>query len=189
MRYWIVLLLCAVSTTTHADWALVKDASSLSYVSIKKNEIGETNYFRQFDATIQKNGELRMEVNLESVDTRYKIRDERMRGLFFETHLFPKATISGKVPLNKVETMKAGSVEKVTVEVTLDLHGNKDKVTADLRLVRMDNHRFMAITETPILLNVQAFDLTDGVQRLMDAVQLESITWVVPVAFVLVFEN
>lgn len=44
------------------------------------------------------------------------------------------------------------------------------------------------MAESPILLNVQAFDLTDGTKRLINAVKLEGITWVVPVTFALVFE-
>lgn len=188
MRYFLVFFFSIISTITQADWHLDANASSLSYVSIKKNEIGEINYFKKFNASITSSGMLNMQVDLSSVDTRYAIRDERMRKMFFETSNFPNAIIKGKVPVEHLEKMSVGQAERVPVNVTLDLHGHSDKVETILRLFKMNSSGFMVTTESPILLNVQAFDLTEGLQRLLEAAELSEITWVVPVSFVLVFE-
>jgi polyisoprenoid-binding protein YceI len=189
MRCWIILILCLGWNSAYAEWKLDAKSSTLNYVSIKKNEIGEINYFTEFDAAIQADGIFKMEIVLNSVDTRYEIRDQRMRSLFFETHKFPKAKINGKVPVDNIKSMSPGETERVAVNVTLELHGHKENIDANLRLMKMADNRFMAITENPILLNVQAFDLIDGVKQLMDAASLSGITWVVPVDFVLVFQN
>ena len=189
MRYWLTLVLFFGWASAHAEWKLDAGLSTLNYVSIKNNKIGEINYFRNFDAAIQADGAFKMQVVLNSVDTRYKIRDQRMSSLFFETNLFPKAIISGKVPVDNIKTMVPGETRRVEVDVTLDLHGHTEKISANLRLLKMGDKRFMAVTESPLLLNVQGFALEEGIKQLMDAANLNGITWVVPVNFVLVFKN
>lgn len=189
MRYWITLVLCLGWSSAHAEWKLDAQSSTLNYVSIKNNKIGEVNYFKNFDATIQSNGAFKMEINLDSVDTRYKIRDQRMSSLFFETHLFPKAYISGKVPVDNIKSMAPGATKRVSVNVTLNLHGHTENIDSNLRLLKIDDKHFMVVTESPVLLHAQAFNLEEGIKQLMDAASLNSITWVVPVNFILVFQN
>lgn len=188
MRYGIIVILCFIWTTSNADWKLDKDLSSLSYVSIKNNEIGEINHFTNIEANIQKNGILTMEVDLNSVATRYELRDERMRNLFFETNKFAKASIKGRMPVKRVTMMSPGKVKRFKVRVLLDLHGHQQEIDTELVVVKMAKNDFVATTERPILLNVQAFDMSEGLKKLTEIAKLDSISWVVPVTFSLVFK-
>lgn len=189
MRYGItMMLLCFMWTTANADWKLDKESSSLSYVSIKNNEIGEINYFTNLDANIQKDGIFTMEVDLNSVTTRYDLRDERMRKLFFETNKFAKASIKGRMPVKRVTMMSPGKVKRFKVRVMLDLHGHQQEIETELLIAKLAKNDFVAVTEQPILLNVQAFDMTEGLKKLTEIAKLDSISWVVPVTFSLVFK-
>lgn len=188
MRYWLLGILLCSCITAQADWKLDKAASSLSFVSIKNNEIGEVSHFNSIDADIQNDGILTMIVNLDSVDSRFRIRDEQLRKLLFETNKYSVASVKGRMPVKKLTKMAAGDTERLTVKVMLNLHGQQEVQTIDMRVIKKKGKRFLAVTESPVLIHAQAFGLTNGIKQLVQAVQLETITWVVPVTFALEFQ-
>lgn len=188
MRYWLIGILLCTCVNAQADWKLNKNTSSLSFVSIKNNEIGEVSRFKSFDADIQNDGILSMIVNLDSVDSRFQIRDKRLRELLFETNKYSVANIKGRMPVKRLAQMSAGDSQRMTVKVMLKLHGQQEVQNIDMRVIKKQGKRFIAVTESPVLIHAQAFGLTNGIKQLVQAVQLETITWVVPVTFALEFQ-
>ena len=82
-----------LSQAALADWSLNNEVSVLSFVSIKKNTIGETHRFNQLAGAINANGMFKASINLASVNTNIPIRDERMKSMLFDVAKFSQAEI------------------------------------------------------------------------------------------------
>lgn len=65
------------------------------------------------------------------MDTGIDIRDDRMRKRLFETGMFPTATISGEIDVDKYREMKAGEHEIAELELELSLHGNRHAIKTE----------------------------------------------------------
>ncbi len=94
----VFLVLFIVPMMAQAGWDLDESNSSIEFISIKNNQISESHNFQKISGSITSEGLVNVTVDLDSVDTKIPIRDERMRNLFFETKLFPSATFSAQIP-------------------------------------------------------------------------------------------
>lgn len=75
----IMLALIAFTQSALADWALQGDQSSINFVSVKANAVAEVSQFKKVAGTIDKQGNVKLSIDLASVDTGISIRDERMK--------------------------------------------------------------------------------------------------------------
>ena len=73
------------------NWTLDPSASVITYQSVKKNTIVETNKIRNITGTLSSAGDAKITFDLNSVDTGVDLRNVRMRFLFFETFKYPTA--------------------------------------------------------------------------------------------------
>ena len=78
-KTFVTAILIFFSLTVQAQYQLDEGESSLYFVSIKKNKIGEVHSFSQLAGSINDKGFASIRVNLASVKTHIEIRDERMR--------------------------------------------------------------------------------------------------------------
>ena len=67
-----------------AGWDLDQSNSSIEFISIKNNQIPENHNFQKISGNITSEGLVNVIIDLDSVDTKIPIRNERMRNLFFE---------------------------------------------------------------------------------------------------------
>ena len=90
-------LFIAASAAAQADWTLDADASRLSFISTKNVDKAEVHYFRELSGAVSGDGEARVEVPLDSVETAIQIRNTRMREFLFETGDYPNLVVSAAV--------------------------------------------------------------------------------------------
>ena len=107
----VSVFLFASSATAH--WTLDNDASTLSFVTVKADHVGEVHTFDQLSGDINDDGSVQITIELASVNTLIDIRNERMQNMLFETNLFPQAIISGAIDLDAVADMDAGDTAHV----------------------------------------------------------------------------
>ena len=181
----LFLLLMMTSLTVRAEWNLDQSKSSIEFISIKNNQISETHSFQKFSGSITSEGVIHLIIELDSVDTKIPIRDERMRNLFFETEMFPKATFSTKIPAEDLEIENEYS-RIFEVNGRLGLHGAEAELNSKVMILNRKN-ALRVVTNNPILISAGDFNLTAGIAKLQKIAGLDSISAVVPVILDLIF--
>jgi hypothetical protein len=179
-------LLIAASTVAQADWTLDAAASRLSFISTKNASKAEVHYFREISGAVTDNGDARVEVLLDSVETAIPIRNERMREFLFETADFPSLTVTASVDPALLGTAGAQSG---AVPVTVSLHGQAASYEAAVVVARAKDGSLTVATSEPIVVNAADFELGAGIAKLQELAGLDSISTAVPVSARLVFRQ
>ena len=168
-----------------AGWDLDESNSSIEFISIKNNQISESHNFQKISGNITSEGLVNVTVDLDSVETKIPIRNERMRNLFFETKLFPSATFSAQIPAADLN-FEGKTLRVVEVNGWLNLHGMQAELKSRVTVLN-NNNTLRVITNYPILIAAEDFNLTAGVAKLQKIAGLDAISSVVPVILDLVF--
>jgi polyisoprenoid-binding protein YceI len=166
-----------------AIWALNNANSNIAFVSIKQNSIGETHHFKTLTGQLDKTGQLTVAIDLSSVATGVDIRDTRMQEFLFETNKFATATITADVSPIAYGKLKKGQSLMVNTPFTLDLHGVKKVINADVIITLQADKTLSVVSSKPILLQAQDFGLDGGIAKLMELAGLKAIASSVPVTF------
>ena len=184
MPIWIRSLTCVllllVTQATLADWRLTA-ASKVGYVSIKNNAIAEHNYFSGVTGSLNKKGQLKVSIDLSTVETQVDIRNQRMRDLFFEVMQYPEAVVTAQLDMQELAQVESGAPLELVKPFTLSLHGVESTAEAHLRIVSVGGRAWVS-TVRPILISAADFGLEGGVAALQKIAGLESIAAVVPVS-------
>lgn len=171
-------------------WTLDAESSSLSFASIKKGDVGEVHHFTKLAGSISNDGAATVSIDLASVETWADIRNERMRDFLFEVAKFPQATVTVTFDAAAQQTLKGlkpGAVTTVAAPLMLALHGQTQKIDAELTVARLSATRVLVTPREFVMLDARKFGLEDGLKKLMELAQLPSISAAVPVTFALVF--
>ena len=177
-----------LASSASAHWELDNNSSTLSFVTVKADHVGEVHTFDQLSGDINDDGSVQITIELASVNTLIDIRNERMQNMLFETNLFPQATISGEIDLDAVAAMDAGVSQAISVDFDLAIHGESSSYTADLLVTRTESG-VLASTVKPIIVMADTHGLVSGVEALREVAGLPSISRAVPVSFNIVFEQ
>ena len=182
-----VLLLAAVSA--QAQWQLDNDASTLSFVTIKADHVGEVHTFDRLSGSISDAGDAAITIELASINTLIPIRDERMQNLLFETNLFPQAQLSAQLDISDFEALEPGASATATISFDLAMRDQSNTYQADVRVTRLAGNGIQASTLKPVLVIANSYDLVRGVEALREVAGLPSISNAVPVSFTVVFHR
>ena len=184
MPIWIRSLTCVllllITQATLADWRLTA-ASKVGYVSIKNNVIAEHNYFSGVTGSLNKKGQLKVSIDLSTVETQVDIRNQRMRDLFFEVMQYPEAVVTAQLDMQELAQVESGAPLELVKPFTLSLHGVESTAEAHLRIVSVGGRAWVS-TVRPILISAADFGLEGGVAALRKISGLEAIAGVVPVS-------
>lgn len=171
--------------TDIADWVL-KDAE-IVFTSTKTdtmgNDIQEMGNFMQYSGVFAKHGLLKLEINLNSTVTDIAIRDQRIKEWLFETGQFETATITAQLDAEKINQLPLNSSIQLAQPITLDLHGMKADLTANLSITRTQPNVLSVTTTEPVLVNIESFGMTDGLKKLTDVMMLSKINSGIPITF------
>lgn len=173
--------------SAQAHWELDGEQSSISFVSIKANDVGESHSFRKVSGQIDDDGNAVIEIDLASVDTLIDLRDERMINFLFEATTYPTATLRATVDPQEFAALEHGARLETFVEAEIDLHGISDALEADIAVVRLDEGTVQVTSTRPVILDAGSFGLTAGVNKLRELASLDAISLAVPVTFQLTF--
>ncbi len=189
MPFLIRFISCAalllMAQATLADWRLTS-ASKVGYVSIKNNAIAEHNVFSGVTGSLSKKGQLKINIDLSTVETQVDIRNQRMRELFFEVTQYPQAVVTAELDVQELAQIDSGAPLEIVKPFTLSLHGVEATAEAHLRVVAVGGRAWVS-TVRPILISAADFGLEGGVSALQKIAGLEAIAAVVPVSIDLKF--
>jgi polyisoprenoid-binding protein YceI len=170
-----------------AGWSLDPARSHLAFVSIKSKDIGEVHSFNEMAGTIGDDGEVRVSLTLDSVETLVPIRNERMRELLFQTTDYQNATLTAKVDPTLIAGMQPGDIAEITAEGILSLHGEQQPMIVSMQAAKVADGTVMVASTKPLIVDAAKFGLSDGVEKLREIAGLASISNAVPVTFVMTF--
>lgn len=185
-----LLFLCALLlpwASAHAQWELDAQRSSINFVSIKNDAIGELHSFGSLLGFISADGGVQVSVDLNSVQTLIDIRNERMRELLFETVKFPTATVTAQIEPALLAAAAEGGTVSAEVPVRLSLHGLEGKLTVPLVAVGEQGGPLQVFSARPVLLNAADFGLAAGIEALREIAGLRAISNAIPITVHLVF--
>lgn len=184
-----VALLAIAALPAHAQWTLDGEDSAVSFVSTKAINVAEVHRFGTLSGGVNDEGQVNVSISLASVDTGIELRDDRMRGMLFDTDNYSAATVSAKVDAAAIGAMSPGESSDMVIEGNLDLHGESRPLTMDVVVTRSGDNRLLVVSKKPIVVNAPEFKLGEGVEALRAIAGLPSISLAVPVSFVLAFEK
>lgn len=170
-----------------AQWQLQDEASQLNFISIKNNSIAEVHHFTSLSGAIDDAGEAQLVIALPSVETNIGIRNERMNEHVFESKKYPVASFLTQIDSKALSALSVGESSVVSLTGTLDLHGVKQPITTDVKVVKLADNTITVSTLKPIIVNAQTYGLDGGVNKLQSLAKLANISLAVPVTFNLQF--
>ncbi|MEX0305223.1 MAG: OmpA family protein [Leisingera sp.] len=169
-------------------WRLNAESSAIRFISIKKGSIAESSSFAAFSGSISEQGDAKIHIALDSVDTSIDLRNVRMRFLFFETFTYPEAVITTRIDPAQLADLAAMQRKEIDLPVTLSLHGVKAEITAPVAVTLLSKDRVAVATVQPIILKLEDFALNPGREKLEEAAGV-SITPVGLVSLDLTFDR
>ncbi|MCF6429966.1 OmpA family protein [Leisingera sp. MMG026] len=150
-------------------WQLNPESSAIRFISIKKGSIAESSRFAAFSGSISDQGDARIQIALDSVDTSIDLRNVRMRFLFFETFTYPEAVVTARIDPAMISDLAAVQRKRIDLPVTLSLHGVKADLTVPVAVTALGNDRVSVATVQPVILKLEAFNLNPGREKLEEA--------------------
>jgi len=183
----VELVAALVAGTASAGWAMDPVRSHLAFVSIKANDIAEVSSFDEMAGTIGDDGQVKVSLMLDSVDTLVPIRNERMREFLFETTNYKDATLTAKLDPAAIAKMKPGDIVEIAAEGNLSLHGQEQPMLLYMQAAKVNDSTVMVASRQPLIVDAAKFGMSEGVEKLREIAGLASISKAVPVTFVLTF--
>jgi polyisoprenoid-binding protein YceI len=174
-----------------AEWKLMPDKSYLSFVSTKKEHVAETHTFKSLQGSVDDAGIGKVTVDLASVDTRIEARDKQLRETLFQTKKYPTAVYTVGLDYTMVASISAlppGEQQTIVLEGELNLHGAKHPLSADVIVTKSGVNRVQVASARPVVVQAEKFGLVQGINKLAEVAGLSSISYAVPVSFVLTFD-
>ena len=174
---------------SQGEWTLDGDNSSLSFVSVKAGDVGESHVFKTLAGAVSPDGTATLTIDLASVDTGIEVRDQRLRDVLFEVGTFPKADITAQIDPGRIANLDVGASVEQDITATLSLHGVVSEVGTNVRVVRTGADAITVATTRPIILDAKALGLADGVEQLRELAGLPAISHAVPVSFAITYRR
>ncbi|MGF1684200.1 YceI family protein [Photobacterium minamisatsumaniensis] len=170
-----------------ANWSLDGPNSTVGFSSVKNDSVLEQHKFRNVAGAITDEGDVKLSIDLTSVDTNIQIRDERMKKELFDTEKNPLTMLTASVDSEALKNMMPGKIMTTDVEFELDLHGETQKLATKVQVTGLENGGLQVTTLQPVEIKSAAFGLDVGIEKLKDIAKLNSILLSVPVSANLIF--
>lgn len=182
-----LLLLAPEVANAKPNWTLDPANSTLTYQSVKKNTIVETNKIRNLSGTLTSDGAAKVTFDLNSVDTGIDLRNVRMRFLFFETFKFPTAEVTAKVDPAAFADLATKRRMSAHIPFRLSLHGVDKDLEANVVVTMITDSMVSIASEAPVAVHVEDFGLLPNIEKLQQAANVSSIVPTASVSFDFVF--
>ena len=179
-------LLILAAPLSYAEWTLSPD-SSVKFLSTKNTNITEVHEFTQVSGSVSDKGNAEIAIDLTSVETGIGIRNERMQSMLFNVSDYATATVSADLPETMMLALKNGETATSLLPLTLEFHGEKKDIEADVLATAAADGHVIVTTQSPVLVNAGEFKLAKGVEALREVAGLDRISTTVPVTFTLLF--
>lgn len=184
----IISVALVLPQTALAGWKLDNQRSTLNFVTVKNSAVTEVHQFKKLSGFVDDNGQVTADIDLASVDTNIKIRDQRIRDMLFQVANYPEANLSAKLNIEPLKALKVGESMVMPVDFELALHDNVQRITAPVSVVALADGGLQVTTIEPVVVYANKFDLDGGVKALQEVANLNAIAMGIPVNAQFVFK-
>lgn len=184
----IISVALVLPQTALAGWKLDNQRSTLNFVTVKNSAVTEVHQFKKLSGFVDDNGQVTADIDLASVDTNIKIRDQRIRNMLFQVANYPEANLSAKLNIEPLKALKVGESMVMPVDFELALHDNVQRITAPVSVVALADGGLQVTTIEPVVVYANKFDLDGGVKALQEVANLNAIAMGIPVNAQFVFK-
>lgn len=169
------------------DWVLNAAQSHVYMQTEKGTGVVEKHEFTSVEGGVSKDGEAKIKIDLNSIETHIDLRNVRLRFLLFETFKFPDAEITAK--LDKARLRELATKNSITYPLTLSvsMHGVTNQIQTVVSITRSGPDTVSVATTQPIVVTAESFGLTPGLAKLAEAMGGIRIVPDAPITFDLVF--
>lgn len=167
-----------------AEWAVDNNASQVSFISTKKQNISEVHHFNTIQGDLSETGKFELDITLSSVETGIDIRNSRMQEFLFNVASYPTAVLTAQLATDQLELVVGDSVH-MTIPAQLALHGVSKTVDLSVLVSKLADNKLLVVSAQPVIINAADYALNDGVEKLRELAGLPSISYAVPVSFYL----
>lgn len=174
-----------LAEASFGTWKVDTEESALFYVTTKKEHVSETHMIPRVSGGISSEGLLRVALDMGSVQSGIDVRDGRLREHLYDVANFPAATFTAEIDLAEYQSLSIGESMTGYINGDLVLAGSEGFVDFDVMVTRADVDRVVVSSFGPIIINGADFELTAGIDKLRELAKLPSISYSVPVSFVL----
>ncbi len=190
----LLLLLLVVAPGARAEWVLQPHLSSISFLSSKLFQdslfaIFEENHFRTFKGSINSKHQLRLHIDLNSVDTKIPVRDERIKEHVFRVAEYPEAVVSLGLDKAMVEEFQVGMVRRFQTRARLNLRGQNRPVEVEVSVTRPAEDVLVVYSVAPLLFNAMEYGMAEDFALLSSIAGLLKIPTTIPISFQLFFRH
>lgn len=180
-------LLLSVCNISQADWLLDEKNSQLNFLTTKNTHISENNTFTRLTGDLSEKGTAKLHIDLNSLDTHIPLRDERIRKLLLNTDQYPHASIQVQLNPQELASLLVAQSRQLNLVGQLNLHGKTVSLPARVETFKDENGAIHIFTLEPVLLDLVALGLDNGVEQLRALAKASNISYTVPVTFHLIY--
>lgn len=184
----IIFSLLTLTSVTFASslYEIDSDNSIVTFSVTKKQYIVEPATFEDVSGSIDKQGNVIISIDINSVNSSNPIRDNRLIDMFFQTEFFPEAIISTKINPSILNSKQ--SIQKVKLNATLEFYETKKDIVLEALVVKTGN-KVVVTSLKSIIINAKMFNLPmDNLNALSKVCGGITISDIVPVNFVVTFQ-
>jgi len=189
MRLLFAVAAFATALSSQAAWQLDPAQSQLRFVSVKNGVVAEVHQFRQLSGSWANDGQVTVQIPVASIDTLIPIRNERMLEHVLNAKTFPTIQASATIAPKLLSDLMIGASMQHSTELSLTLLDQTQTLPVQLTLTKLAEGKIQASTTAPVIVNSASFKLETGVRKLQEIAQLNDISLLVPVTFVVEFSR
>lgn len=195
MRKFLTLTVLALAACSQPEaampsmsWQVDEPASSLTFVSVKNGDIDEEHTLTGLSGAMSEDGDVRIELDMTTVETFIPIRNERIAEHLFETLTYPVAQVTAELDYGALAAMeRVGEHMDTQIDFQLVLRDVALDLTGEVRVSWLETGRVRVETLAPVMVDADALDLTEGINTLRTLAGLDTIATRVPVEFIVEF--
>ena len=171
---WLIFaagLAAAQSNPFAPGWDIDPSGSTIEFGSVKYEDgkkVVETHTFTTFAGTIEENGDVKITVKVDSVNTNNDLRNVRMRFLFFESFKYPDVVVTSKLTPDMSEGLTPGSSKVISLPFDLTVKEVTGRLVAETRITVQDDNRIRVASEKPIIFRVADFGLQENLTKIAE---------------------
>jgi polyisoprenoid-binding protein YceI len=188
-----LLLAMQAGAAQAARWNVDAPQSELHFVTTKAGKPGiatveEVQSFTGFTGVLDGTGQVQLAIDLASVQTHVPLRDQRLRDMLFKVTEHPRAQFTAQFDMSALKGLKSGQFKDVDISGTLAINGTSQPLETQLRVVKLAHGELLVSTLQPIVVDLQKYDLGEGVTALHDVMALNVLSASAPVSFSLLLK-
>jgi len=155
----LALVALSLSQFAIADWKLVPEQSSVTFLNIENGEIQESHQFKSLTGLISEDGYAKLLVDVRSVG-QIPIHNQEMKKLLAVITDNSIATLTIKLnqaEINELSSLPVGGSVTEVVEIQLDLHGFSQTILAKVQVIGSNKTELVIRSVKPVVIRGQDF--------------------------------